>query len=99
MATTIDHRLFATIAAPNDLGGARLFLAEALARWAFLCAPVIVALLWLSGQAEDRAAAVAATLTSLIGLAAAFALSSLIIMPRPFMDGPATNYLDHVRDS
>jgi len=26
-------------------------------------------------------------------------LSSLIFEPRPFMDGPARNYLDHVRDS
>jgi len=32
MAATIDHQLFAALAAPSDLDGARLLVAEALAR-------------------------------------------------------------------
>jgi len=58
----------------------------------------VLALLWLFGNSEDRGAVVAAAIACLIGLTAAF-LSSLLVTPRPFMDSPATNYLDHVRDS
>lgn len=59
----------------------------------------MLALLWLFGNSEDRGAVVATAIACLIGLTAAFALSSLIVTPRPFMDGQAINYLDHVRDS
>jgi len=57
----------------------------------------VLALLWLFGNSEDRGAVVATAIACLIGLTAAFALS-LIATPRPFMDGPALNYLDHIRD-
>lgn len=57
----------------------------------------MLALLWLFGNSEDRGAVVATAIACLIGLTAAFALS-LIATPRPFMDGPALNYLDHIRD-
>ncbi len=80
-------------------GDAGLLVAEALARWAFLCGPAVLALLWLFVNSEDRGAVVATAIACLIGLTAAFALSSLIVTPRPFMDGPAINCLDHVRDS
>ncbi len=59
----------------------------------------MLALLWLFGNSEDRGAVVATAIACLIGLTAAFALSSPIATPRPFMDGPAINYLDHIRDS
>lgn len=40
----------------------------------------------------------ATSIACLVGLTAAF-LSSLIVTPRPFMDSPAINCLDHIRDS
>jgi len=97
--TTFDHWLITLAGAPTDLGGAPLLAAIVVARWALFLGPVLLAALWIGGDAEDRRVAVAAALSGGAALAAAAALSSLIIEPRPFMDGPARNYLHHVRDS
>lgn len=94
----LNHPVFAAMGAAPGLDGARLLFALALARWAFLCGPAALAALWLFGEAEDRRAAVAAGLATALALAAALVLSILVAEPRPFMDGTAVNYLDHVRD-
>ena len=54
--------------------------------------------LWLAGAEGDRAAAVTAGVAAVLGLLGAAAISSVVTLPRPFMDGSAVNYLDHVRD-
>ena len=99
MVSSFDHQIFALLVAPPDLHGIRLIVAIALARWAVFCGPAVLALLWLSATAEDRAAAVASAVTICIAVLVAMILSTLIELPRPFMGGGATNYLDHVRDS
>ncbi len=87
------------MSASAGLDGVPLVLAIVLARWAVLLGPAVLLWLWLTGAPGDRTAAVAAGVAAVLGLAAAGALASVVTLPRPFMDGSATNYLDHARDS
>ncbi len=98
MMAALNDPLLAQLTAAPGLDGARLLFAVGLARWAFLCSPGVLVALWLLGDAEDRRVAVAAGLATAVALVAAFVLSDVVAEPRPFMDGSATNYLDHVRD-
>jgi len=97
--TTFDHWLITLAGAPTDLGGSSLLAAIVVARWALFLGPALLAALWLGPDAEDRRVAVAAALSGGAALVAAASLSAIVFEPRPFMDGPARNYLDHVRDS
>ena len=75
-----------------------LVVAVALAQWAILIGPAVLAILWLAGTEADRAATVATGLAGCLALALAAAISTLVDAPRPFVDAGAFNYLAHVRD-
>lgn len=96
---TLDHVLYGAMAAPPDLGGGAFLVAMALARWAILLGPAMLVGLWLAGGAEERRAAVAATLAGLLAVGFAAVLSSIVFEPRPFVEGLARNVLDHADDS
>jgi undecaprenyl-diphosphatase len=96
---TLNHQAFALLAAPPGLHGAGLWAATFLAQWPILAVPAALVLMWVFGLHQERRGAVAAALTGFLALAIAGVLSGLIVTPRPFMDGPATNFLNHPADS
>ncbi len=99
MLATLNHQAFALLAAPPGLHGAGLWAATFLAQWPVLAAPATLVLIWVFGLHQERRAAVAAAVTGFLALAIAAVSSGLIVSPRPFMDGSATNFLDHPPDS
>ena len=99
MLEILNHRMFDALAAPHGLAGASLLAILLLAQGAIYAGPCVLVFLWIFGEADNRRAAVGACLSSLLALAIALVISSAYMHPRPFMDGPIRNYLNHSPDS
>ena len=99
MFEAVNRALFIWLSPPSDLSGAALFWLRALAQWPVFALPLLLAMLWLVGSTEDREAAVLAAVSGCVALLVAHVASTIVVHPRPFMDGLQQNFLDHVRDS
>ena len=99
MFENVNHSLFLFVALPYDAHGLPPFGIFVLAEWTIFAAPMLLVLLWLFGEREDRLAAVGACLSVAFALAIAGAIASAFFHPRPFMDGLSRNFLRHAGDS
>lgn len=69
------------------------------ATWVIGIVPVVLIGVWLRGGTSGRQCAITATLSAIVALTIAGAVSFLFYVPRPFAVGLAPNLLDHVADS
>lgn len=99
MFETFNYCLFEAIAAAPTLAGAPLTFAMVLAQSAIYLGPFMLVLLWIFGAHAERRAAVDASLSTLLALALAVAISSLWMHPRPFAVLQTRNFLKHAADS
>jgi undecaprenyl-diphosphatase len=91
--------LFSIFNGRADLGGWRLWGAVFAAEWLILLVPVLLMVLWVSGVAANRQAAVRATLATAAALAVNGACAMLWFHPRPFMVGIGHTFIQHGADS
>jgi undecaprenyl-diphosphatase len=91
--------LFSFFNARADLGGWRLWGAVFAAEWLILLVPLLLTLLWISGAAANRNAAVRATLATGVALAVNGACGLMWFHPRPFMAGIGHTFINHGADS
>lgn len=99
MFETINHRLFAMLELSPGPNGTWLEIYKILGDWPIFIAPLILVVLWIFGQNPDRQSAVQACVSAFVALSIAGILSALFYHPRPFSDGIALNYLNHLPDS
>ena len=99
MFESLNHSLFLFVALHDDAHGLPPFGIVVLAEWTIFAAPMLLVLLWLFGDREDRLAAVGACMAVVAALAIAGAIASAFFHPRPFMDGLSRNFLRHAVDS
>lgn len=99
MFDALNQQFFSVLGAPpapsGDIFTFAMFLAEA----AIYIGPCVLALLWIFGEHEERLAAIDASLSALLAVAAAAIISSVWMHPRPFMVLQIRNYLDRSSDS
>jgi undecaprenyl-diphosphatase len=99
MYQTLDRSLFDLVAASPATAVGLLGVSIFIADYFIVFVPIGLVLKWIAGGTEDRTVAVSAILAAVVSLAAAGAVSLLIMHPRPFMDGLAPNILNHSADS
>lgn len=91
--------LFLLLNASDLPGPAALLALEAMASAPVILAPVLLASLWIWGQAKRRAALMATGVGVFAGQAINLGLGLLFFDPRPFMAGIGHTWLAHVADN
>jgi undecaprenyl-diphosphatase len=91
--------LFSSLNAATGLHGWSLQLALFAAERLILLVPLTMLLLWISGAAEQRQAAVRACLATVLALAINAVIGLAWFHPRPFMAGVGHTFLVHAPDS
>jgi undecaprenyl-diphosphatase len=91
--------LFSSLNAAPGLHGWPLDLALFGAERLILLVPLVMVLLWISGVAEQRQAAVRACLATVAALAINGLIGLAWFHPRPFMAGTGQTFLAHAPDS
>jgi undecaprenyl-diphosphatase len=91
--------LFSAVNAHAGLSGWRLSGALFAAEWLIAVVPITLVLLWMSGNAKHREAAVRAAL-AVVGALAINAVTGLLwFHPRPFVTGIGHTFMHHAPDS
>lgn len=96
---TLNTELFLLLNAPTAPPPQILALAIALAEWAILAVPVVLAAGWLRGRSDWRKAALESCLAAAIALSLAQGAGLLWPHPRPFVAGIAHAWIDHAADA
>lgn len=99
MFEQLNLYLFAELNAHAGLSGWQLFTALFAAKWLIAVVPVTLVLLWMSGNARHREAAVRASLAALAALAVNAIVALLWFHPRPFVTGIGHTFMHHAPDS
>jgi undecaprenyl-diphosphatase len=99
MFEQLNLYLFSSLNASAGLEGWRLSGALFAAERLILLVPVILLILWISGNSLQRQAAVRAALATAGALAVNGALGLLWFHPRPFMAGIGHTFMHHAPDS
>lgn len=92
---TLNTQLFLWLNASSQPSPGLLWLTTLLAEWLIYALPLLLAGLWLSGQRQQREAAVTATLCVLFALGCGQLIGLLWPHPRPFMLGLGHAFLAH----
>ena len=95
----LNHYLFSLFNAAPGLAGWRLHGAIFAAEWVILVVPVGLVLMWTSGQADQREAAVHAFLAAVVALTMSKVIGLVWFHPRPFMVEIGQTFLHHAPDS
>lgn len=99
MLEQLNLELFSTINAHPGLAGWQLSAALFAAEWLILLVPLGLSLMWLSGVAGERQAAVRALLATGLALAINAGIGLLWYHPRPFVLGVGHTFMYHAPDS
>lgn len=99
MFEQLNLYLFSALNAHAGLSGWRLTGALVAAEWLIMLVPLSLVLLWISGNAQQREAAVRATLAVVAALAANAVIGLLWFHPRPFVAGVGHTFMHHAPDS
>ncbi|MFL6676215.1 MAG: phosphatase PAP2 family protein [Massilia sp.] len=99
MLEQLNLLLFSSINAEAGLAGWRLQAGVFAAEWLIFLVPMVLVLLWISGEATQRQAAVRAGLAAVGALAINGVLGLLWFHPRPFMAGVGHSFMHHAPDS
>ena len=94
-----NQQWFHLINANAGLSGWRLQAAIGVAEWTIALVPLSLIVLWMSGAASNRRAAVRACLAVLCGLALNHSIGLLWFHPRPFMARIGHTFMLHAADS
>jgi undecaprenyl-diphosphatase len=95
----LNLSLFLSLNADAGLAGWRLQAAVLAAEWLILLVPLILVLLWMSGAAGQRQAAVRAGLAAALALALNAIAGLVWFHPRPFVAGVGHTFVQHAPDS
>jgi undecaprenyl-diphosphatase len=98
----LDHlnlALYSSINAHAGLHGLPLLLALFGAEWLILLVPLLLVLLWTSGETAQRQAALRASLAVALALAINGLIGLAWFHPRPFMAGVGHTFMHHAPDS
>ena len=95
----LNHFLFFLFNAAPGLAGWRLHGAMFAAEWVIVIVPIGLVLMWTSGAAGQREAAVHAFLAALVALTMSKLIGLMWFHPRPFMVEIGQTFLLHAPDS
>jgi undecaprenyl-diphosphatase len=99
MFEQLNLLLFSSLNAEAGLTGWRLQAGVFAAEWLIFLVPTLLVLLWISGEATQRQAAVRASLAAAGALAINGMAGLLWFHPRPFMAGVGHTFMHHASDS
>jgi undecaprenyl-diphosphatase len=99
MFEQFNLHLFSALNAHAGLSGWPLFAALFTAEWLIALVPISLVLLWISGNATQREAAVRASLAVAAALAVNAMAGLLWYHPRPFVTGIGHTFMHHAPDS
>jgi undecaprenyl-diphosphatase len=99
MFEQLNLYLFSAINAHAGLAGWPLSAAVFAAKGLILLVPLFLLLLWITGNAAERQAAVRASVATAVALAISGACGVLWYHPRPFMAGVGHTFMQHAPDS
>lgn len=95
----LNETLFLKINASADAAHGALHAASLLATCAVVLVPIVLVVLWLSGDAKKRSAAVETVVSVCVALAVGKCLALVFPHPRPFAVGLGHQYLAHAANA